>query len=187
MRTRFRQRQRRARWTRASGQPRPRRRWVLPVMLTDIVTDGGAAVGDAAWRLGLARGDTDLVCFLLAVALGGSYALTALGDGAVAGALVWVCGALGGLVLAQRDRRRLWLRWRLRRAGMGPFVVARSSLWGVSGWAIYDRRKPALFTTGPDAAPLHLQARRLNDALRVATDECDTVTSQAAAPRGPRV
>ncbi len=172
MRRKFRwTRSARERWTRASGQPRPFRRWVLPVMLRDILIDGGDALRESGRRLGLHRGDADLVIFLLAVALGGGYALTALGLGALAGPLVVALGALGGLVFAVRDRECLWLRWRLRRAGGGPFVAMRLSVWGVGGWGIYDQRKPALFTTTPDEGAARLQAQRLNTALRVATEE----------------
>lgn len=159
------------RWTRASGQPRPVRRWVLPMLLRDILIEGGDACREAARRLGLHRGDIDLAIVLLAVALGGGCLLTALGWGTWAGPLVVALGALGGLVFAVRDRERLWLRWRLRRAGAAPFVAMRLSMWGVSGWGIYDQRKPTLFTTTPDEGAARLQARRLNAALQVARED----------------
>jgi len=161
----------RPRWTRASGEPRPLRRWVLPLMLRDILIDGGAALRASARRLGLDHRDGDVLCFLLAVSLVGGYGLTALGFSGGAGLLVLAGGALGGLVLAKRDRERLWLRWRLRHADAGPFVARCLSVWGVGDWGVYDRRKPALFTTAPDADGARLQARRLNMALEVATEE----------------
>ncbi len=111
----FRRRARQARWTHQSGEPRPFVRWVLPVMLCDILSDGHAAMGETMRRLGLTREDGDLLWFLLAVALGGGYALSALGYGAtVAPAAVCFVGALGGLVLAKRDVLGLWARWQAR-------------------------------------------------------------------------
>lgn len=161
----------RPRWTRGSGEPRPLRRWALPLMLWDMLIDGGAALRTAARRLGLDHGDGDLLCFLLAVSLVASYGLTALGASGGAELLVLGGGALGGLVLAKCDRERLWLRWRLRHAGAGPFVARCLSVWGVGDWGVYDRRKPALFTTAPDADGARLQARRLNMALELAMEE----------------
>jgi len=175
----FRTRTRRARWTPAVGQPRPFRRWVLPVLLRDILIDGGAVLRESARHLGIQRGDGDLVVFLLALAIGGSYALTALGLGAMAGPLVVALGALGGLVFAVRDRERLWLRWRLRHASAGPFVAMCSSIWGVGDWGVYDCRKLALFTTTPDEDAARLQARRLNAALQVDTAEREAVAGEA--------
>ncbi len=120
----FRRRARRARWTRQSGEPRPFVRWVLPVMLRDILADGHAAMGETMRRLGLTRADGDLLWFLLAVALGCGCALSALGYGAtVAPAAVCFLGALGGLVFARRDVLGLWARWQARHERAPASVV----------------------------------------------------------------